>query len=137
MPLVKRTRTVASVALILAAACNLDTTRPAISIPTGPLVFASVVSTRTHSCALTPTGTAYCGGVNASGELGDGTTLDRTLPTGVSGTLAFASLAAGRSTTCGVVADGSAYCWGTNAAGQFGDGTTTSQSAPTPAASRR
>ena len=126
--------TVASIALCLGAGCNLDTTPPTISIPTGTLVFASVVSTRTHSCGLTVTGAAYCWGVNLSGELGDGTTVDRNVPTSVSGGRTFASLAAGRSTTCGVLADGSAYCWGDNATGQFGDGTTTAQMVPVPAA---
>lgn len=134
MPLPNRARTVASVALCLAAACSLDTTPPSISIPTGTLVFASVVTTRTHSCALTVTGAAYCWGANPLGELGDGSTTDRNLPTAVSGGLTFTSLAAGRANTCGIVADGSAYCWGTNAAGQLGDGTTTARLSPAPAA---
>jgi len=130
----KRARIVASVALGLTAGCNLDTTPPSISIPTGTLVFASVVSTRTHTCGLTTAGAAYCWGVNGFGELGDGTNVNRNVPTAVSGGLTFASLAAGRSTTCGVLADGSAYCWGDNASGEFGDGTTITQMVPAPAA---
>lgn len=134
MPLPRRTTSAASVALCLAAACSLDTTPPSISIPTGTLVFASVVTSRTHSCGLTLTGSAYCWGVNTFGELGDSSTTDRNLPTSVSGGFVFTNLAAGRANTCGLIADGSAYCWGTNAAGQLGDGTTTARLSPTPTA---
>jgi alpha-tubulin suppressor-like RCC1 family protein len=118
---------------LLAAGC-LNTDPVTISIPTGPLTFLSVVSSRNHSCALTPAGAAYCWGVNGSGELGDGTQTDRTVPTAVSGSVVFSSLAAGRSTTCGLTADGSAYCWGLNGTGQIGDGTTTSRTTPVAAA---
>jgi alpha-tubulin suppressor-like RCC1 family protein len=134
MPLTRPTKAAASVVLCLAAGCSLFTDALSISIPTGTLTFASVASSRTHSCALTPAGTAYCWGVNSSGELGDSSTTDRNLPTAVSGGLIFTSIAVGRSTTCGLVADGSAFCWGANTAGQFGDGTTTTRMVPTPAA---
>ncbi len=124
----------ASVILCIATIGCLNTDPITITIPTGTLIFASVVSSRTHSCGLTLTGAAYCWGANVSGELGDGTNVDRNLPTAVAGALTFTSIAAGRSTTCGLVADGSAYCWGLNDAGQFGDGTATTRLVPAPAA---
>jgi alpha-tubulin suppressor-like RCC1 family protein len=134
MALTRPSKAAVSVVLCLAAGCSLSRDAPSISIPTGTLTFASVASSRTHSCALTPAGTAYCWGVNSSGELGDSSTIDRNLPTAVSGGLTFTSIAAGRSNTCGLIADGSAYCWGSNAAGQLGDGTMTTRMVPSPAA---
>jgi hypothetical protein len=36
-----------------------------------------------HTCGVTTTGAAYCWGWNGSGELGDGTTTQRLVPTAV------------------------------------------------------
>jgi len=65
------------------------------------------------------------------GELGDGTTVERTSPTPVAGGLTFAQLGrVGFYHTCGVTFDGAAYCWGDNTWGQLGDGTTTWEPSP-------
>lgn len=122
-------------ALLCLLAVGCKSPAAPIVIPTGTLTFASIVTRIDHACALTPSGAAYCWGLNTNGMVGDGTTLERDLPTAVAGGLTFTSLATGRSTTCGLVAGGSAYCWGLNGAGQFGDGTTTSQLVPAPAGS--
>ena len=94
-----------------------------------------------HSCALTPTGRAYCWGTNSSGQLGTGTptgpnecTLSdascspRPLP--VAGTLAFTSVSAGAWHSCGLTTDALAYCWGGNGSGELGDGSTTDRAVP-------
>src|SRR5437870_4737781 len=86
-----------------------------------------------HSCAVRA-GQAFCWGNNGSGELGDGTTTGRPVPTPVGGGLSFAALSAGGSYTCGLTASGVAYCWGFNAFGDLGDGTTTDRLVPTPVA---
>lgn len=46
------------------------------------------------------------------GQLGDGTTADRALPTRVAGGLTFQSLVTGANFTCGLDVGGAAYCWG-------------------------
>jgi alpha-tubulin suppressor-like RCC1 family protein len=74
-------------------------------------------------------GAAYCWGSNSNGQLGDGTTTQRTSPTLVAGGLGFVALSAGASHTCGVTALGT-YCWGSNDNGQLGNGSTTDSSVP-------
>ncbi len=85
-----------------------------------------------HTCAIA--GQAYCWGQNTNGQLGDGTTTQRTTPVAVntSGVLAgktVTAISAGNNHTC-VIASGQAYCWGQNTNGQLGDGTTTQRSVP-------
>jgi alpha-tubulin suppressor-like RCC1 family protein len=88
-----------------------------------------------QSCGLDASGAAYCWGVNNFGQLGDGTTTDRSTPIAVTGpgggsALAFAGLATGGTHTCGRTTGGLIYCWGWNHLGQLGDGTSTDE--PTP-----
>jgi alpha-tubulin suppressor-like RCC1 family protein len=85
-----------------------------------------------HTCAVTEgwegTTAVYavrCWGANDRGQLGDGTTVDRSTPVPVSGLTGPArprGLAAGARHTCAVLGDGSVRCWGANEAGQLGDG---------------
>jgi alpha-tubulin suppressor-like RCC1 family protein len=72
----------------------------------------------------------YCWGANTSGQLGDGTTIDRMTPVLAGSGRSFFMASAGGSHTCGVAAQsgppltgsGDAYCWGSNSNGQLGDG---------------
>jgi alpha-tubulin suppressor-like RCC1 family protein len=50
---------------------------------TGGLVFASLASGFFHTCGLTTTHAVYCWGYNFYGQLGDGSTTDRSVPTRV------------------------------------------------------
>src|ERR1017187_5707508 len=85
-----------------------------------------------HSCAI-ESGKAYCWGDNGSGQLGNGSTVDSSVPMAVdtSGVLAgqaLTQITAGDASTCALDAAGAAYCWGNNGSGQLGDGGTVSNS---------
>src|SRR5207244_12830415 len=84
-----------------------------------------------HTCGVTPTGAAYCWGTNFAGQLGDGTTANRLVPTPVADGLTFAAVSAGTNHTCGATTSGAAYCWGDNTVGELGDGTRTGRLVPT------
>jgi alpha-tubulin suppressor-like RCC1 family protein len=84
-----------------------------------------------HSCALTTTGAAKCWGANASGQLGNGTTVASTTPVSVSSAAGGAtSISVGSSSSCLINSAGSTRCWGDNIFGQLGNGTTTPRTTP-------
>ncbi|NDE17543.1 BspA family leucine-rich repeat surface protein, partial [bacterium] len=84
-----------------------------------------------HTCALLTDQTVKCWGYNSSGQIGDGTTTNRSTPTTVTGLANVSSIAAGESHTCAVLTDQTVKCWGGNAYGQLGDGTQTDRRTPT------
>jgi len=82
---------------------------------------------RGFTCGVTTSGTTYCWGSNARGQLGQGTRdfTRHPLPAPVSGGLAFTLLATGLGDhACGLTVAGAAYCWGGNSDGALGDGST-------------
>jgi hypothetical protein len=85
-------------------------------------VSAKVAAGYLHTCVIKTNGSLWCWGDNEYGQLGDGTTGDKKVPTQVSGT-DWVSVSAGLEHTCGVKTDGTLWCWGWNNYGQLGDGT--------------
>lgn len=74
----------------------------------------SIVTKSSVTCAITPEGAAKCWGNNASGQLGDGTTTNRNVPTQVVGlTSGVTDISIGSTHVC-AIQFGQAKCWGAN-----------------------
>lgn len=69
-------------------------------------------------------------GRNYSGQLGDGTTIDRTAPVSVVGLSDVKQVASGSQHTLALKNDGTVWGWGNNWEGELGDGTTTNRLTP-------
>mgnify|MGYP000405570142 CR=1 FL=1 len=84
-----------------------------------------------HTCAVVADGGVQCWGKNFYGRIGDGTRIDRDVPTRVVGLRGPAvAVAAGRLHTCALLGDGGVACWGTGFAGRLGDGAEEERASP-------
>lgn len=81
-----------------------------------------------QSAAITSDGSLYMWGSNFSGQLGDGTTTDRSAPVKVMDDVVSVSL--GQYHTLAIKSDGSLWVWGDNSSYQLGDGTQTDSLTP-------
>jgi alpha-tubulin suppressor-like RCC1 family protein len=98
-----------------------------------PLVDALPAPVRLPSLppvASAATGAAWAWGRNNLGQLGDGSTAQRTSPVQVSGLDGVTALAGGGEHTLALKSDGTVWAWGDNATGQLGDGSTTQRTSP-------
>ena len=84
-------------------------------------LFAGWLVPRT-GLAATP-GAVQAWGSNANGQLGDSTTVDRTVPDGVSGLTGVVGIAADDGYSMALVSDGTARARGFNSVGQLDNGT--------------
>lgn len=82
-----------------------------------------------HTCGVTESGSAWCWGDNADGELGS-LGPDTNTPRQVTGFGNGAAIAAGESHTCVLSQDNTTQCWGNNEYGQLGDMSNTSTASP-------
>ena len=81
-----------------------------------------------HSCARLTDNSLRCWGYNGSGELGDGTRVDRSSPVVGPSFTNIASLSCGGFPNCVRHPDGTVECWGGGSYGQLGNGSTPASS---------
>jgi hypothetical protein len=109
---------------------NGDSTGAAVFSPVavaGGLTFASISAGPQHTCALAPSGAAYCWGLTLGEETGAPPAeqcrvrqLDsipfyspcHTRPTPVGGGLIFTQITVRNGTACGLTPSGAVFCWG-------------------------
>lgn len=85
-----------------------------------------------HTLLLRADGSVWACGKNASGQLGDGTTVARDLPVQVQGLADIVQISAGSESSYAVDATGAVWAWGRNSYGNLGQGTSDSEPHPVP-----
>jgi alpha-tubulin suppressor-like RCC1 family protein len=108
----------------------MDRSTPVEVVGLGRNVGAIGTGTGTSCALVMTTRVVRCWGLNDHGQLGDGTTVNRTTPVGVSGLSGVGGIALGSFHSCALTRRGGVMCWGSNAAGQLGDGSTVDRRAP-------
>ena len=85
-----------------------------------------------HVCAVLDTLAVQCWGKNDDGQVGDGSTSNRNVPTNVSGlSSGVQDVALGGYHSCALLLDGGEVkCWGQGNSGQIGDGETLDRTEP-------
>ncbi len=104
-----------------------------VLLPTTATASANVVALSgggRHTCALTEGSSVLCWGLNADGQLGDGTNDSSSLPLDVVGLdEGVSEVGAGLTHTCAVTTRGTARCWGENG-GRLGNGSEEASAVP-------
>jgi alpha-tubulin suppressor-like RCC1 family protein len=94
-------------------------------------MFTGISAGLEHTCALTTVGGVRCWGRNLFGELGEGSTTNRSVPVSAIGLdRGVTGVSAGGYHTCALVSAGRVKCWGYNAYGQLGNDSNTNSSVP-------
>ena len=99
------------------------------------ITVTQITAGTSFACATGSTGAPYCWGRDTSGQLGNGSSTDSSVPvtvttTGVLSGAIVTQISSGRLAACAQSTTGAFYCWGGNGAGQLGNSTTTSSSVP-------
>ncbi|MDD5761565.1 MAG: hypothetical protein PHP88_03550 [bacterium] len=129
----KRCISKALVLLVMAATlwgCGDDPIPLSTPPLTGAVSPAIAAGSDEHTVALKGDGTVWAWGGNYSGQLGDNTTTQRTLPVQVTGLSGVAAIAAGSGHTVALKSDNTVWAWGYNGTGQLGDNTSSNRLMP-------
>ncbi|WP_445258251.1 cutinase family protein [Nocardioides aurantiacus] len=100
------------------------------TLVTGGQRWRTVAAGSLSTCGVQTDGTAWCWGANDFGQLGQGSTTDRSVPTRTGLSSSWVGLSVGWTQTCGWRSDRVALCWGDNRSGQLGTGGTTASLVP-------
>ena len=109
---------------------TLDRSSPVTTVA-GGTTWSQVAAGYFTSAAIKSDGTLWTWGYNNNGQLGDGTTLNRSSPvTTVAGGTNWKQVVSNTFAASAIKTDGTLWTWGYNQYGQLGDGTTISRSSP-------
>jgi alpha-tubulin suppressor-like RCC1 family protein len=89
-----------------------------------------VASGDSHGLTVKNDGTVWAWGYNTTGQLGNGTTSNSTIPVQVIGLTNAVAVAAGMGYSMALRSDGTVWAWGQNYYGQLGNGTTVNSLIP-------
>src|SRR3989339_39292 len=103
---------------------QIEKTNPTLTTDTSP--YSSVSAGEDYTCGIrTNDSRVLCWGRSTEGQLGDGETTTRLVPTLTSDTSTYLRISAGEGTTCGIRAnDSRVLCWGDGQYRSLGDGNT-------------
>jgi len=100
------------------------------AMPTPELVVSALAVGTSHAAAIASQ-ELYTWGANEVGELGQGDTTERHVPTALMSDVTFLSVVAAADYTCGLDQVGAVYCFGANDRGQLGQGDRSGRNVPT------
>ncbi len=108
-----------------------DDFAPLVTFASTSTSWSAVSAGQDHTCGIYATA-AYCWGLGADGEMGNGTTTTtNSAPVAVSGLgSGVAEISAGWFHTCARTTSGAAKCWGFGTDGELGNGASSNSSTP-------
>jgi alpha-tubulin suppressor-like RCC1 family protein len=75
-----------------------------------------------HTIAIKPDGTLWAWGFNGAGQLGDGTTIEKSVPVKIGNDSNWKTISAGGNSSVAIKTNGTLWGWGDNFWGQLGNG---------------